>query len=390
MNSEPRPTRGRALRAFLLIAIAAVIVLALSAAATILYQAWRAPAEANPALGLAQRLYLERYLAAREAQLAAPAGTAVGPQAFTITPGQGASAISEGLTTAGIVTDNELFLNYLAYHGLDGGLVAGEYQLDPAQTIPQIADILSRSGGQSIGLNFLPGWRVEEMANYLRVTTPGAIDADEFLDFALRRRSLDLGRYGFLSTLPPDATLEGYLFPQAYPIGPDTTAETLIYQMLDGFDAQVTPAMRQSFGTLGLSVRDAVILASIVEKESQLADEKPLVASVYLNRVQAAMPLQADPTVQYALGYQPETGSWWKSPLSLEDLQVDSPYNTYRVDGLPPGPIANPGFASLNAIANPIASQYLFFVLDCAAPTPGAHAFSVTYDEHVANVERCR
>ena len=158
--------------------------------------------------------------------------------------------------------------------------------------------------------------------------------------------------------------------------------------MLARFDAQVTPAMRQAYGTLGLSLRDAVILASIIEREAVLAEEKPLMAAVFLNRLAAGMPLQADPTVQYALGFV--EGTWWKSPLSAADLQVNSPYNTYLAPALPPGPISNPGLASLLAVANPADVDYLFFVLDCAAATPGAHAFSVTYDEHLANVGRCQ
>lgn len=116
-------------------------------------------------------------------------------------------------------------------------------------------------------------------------------------------------------------------------------------------------------------------------------------AAVFLNRLAAGMPLQADPTVQYAVGYQAATDSWWKSPLDAADLALESPYNTYQIGGLPPGPIANPGLTSLQAIANPAAVDYLFFVLDCAAgngAATGAHVFSVTYDEHLGHVERCR
>ena len=119
-----------------------------------------------------------------------------------------------------------------------------------------------------------------------------------------------------------------------------------------------------------------------------LVEEKPLMAAVFLNRLAAGMPLQADPTVQYALGFV--DGTWWKAPLSAADLQVNSPYNTYLVPTLPPGPISNPSLASLLAVANPADVDYLFFVLDCAAATPGAHAFSVTYEEHLANVTRCQ
>jgi UPF0755 protein len=102
------------------------------------------------------------------------------------------------------------------------------------------------------------------------------------------------------------------------------------------------------------------------------------------------MILQADPTVQYAVGYQPDVDSWWKSPLYLADLEIDSPYNTYLYPGLPPGPINNPSLASLAAVANPAASDFIFFVADCRAAVPGTHLFSITYEEHVVNVQNCR
>ena len=196
------------------------------------------------------------------------------------------------------------------------------------------------------------------------------------------------GRFGFLSSLPDGASLEGYLLPDRYAITAETTAPALIDLMLARFDEQVTPAMRQAYGALGLSLRDAVTLASIIEREAVLAEEKPLMAAVFLNRLATGMPLQADPTVQYALGFV--DGTWWKSPLSAADLQVNSPYNTYLIPALPPGPISNPSLVSLLAVANPADVDYLFFVLDCAAATPGAHAFSVTYEEHLANIARCQ
>jgi UPF0755 protein len=113
-------------------------------------------------------------------------------------------------------------------------------------------------------------------------------------------------------------------------------------------------------------------------------------AGVFLNRLAQGMPLQADPTVQYALGYQADLDKWWKSPLDQADLQFDSAYNTYRNAGLPPGPIANPGLASLQAVAEPEATDFLFFVIDCTAEVVGSHVFSSTFEEHAGHVERCR
>lgn len=344
----------------------------------------------NPNLSQTQRLYLEYYLSDHATELAQPAGTAAEPQTFAITSGEGASAIAENLRAAGLLTNTELFLNYLTYYGLDGGLVAGQYTLDPQQTIPQLAEALGTGGARTLQLSFLPGWRSEEMANYLRVVRPAQIATDTFLTIVNTQAGVDLGDFNFLSALPPGASLEGYLFPGAYDIEPDTDSAALVRMMLATFNQQVTPVMRQAYGALGLTPREALILASIVEKEATLAEEKPVMAAVFLNRLQAGMPLQADPTVQYALGYNETTGSWWKSPLDVADLAVDSPYNTYRVNGLPPGPISNPGLASLEAIANPATVDYLFFVVDCTAATPGQHIFSVTYEEHLTNVARCR
>lgn len=374
--------------------VIAVILTAAIASGLIFYRTWLGEGfdrtAANPNLSQAQRLYLEYYLSEHAANLAQPAGTGSEPQPFTIAPGEGAAAIAESLSAAGLLADTELFLNYLTYYGLDGGLVAGDYTLDPRQAIPDLATSLGAGGSRALELSFLPGWRAEEMANYLRVVSPAQIDGDTFLDIVRTGRGVESGGLPFLSSIPNGVGLEGYLYPGRYTIESSTDAAALVRLMLENFDRQVTPAMRQGFGAQGVSLREALILASIVEKEATVAEEKPLMAAVFLNRLRAGMPLQADPTVQYALGYNDAAGTWWKSPLDVADLAVDSPYNTYQVGGLPPGPIANPGAASLEAIANPAAVDYLFFVLDCAATEPGRHVFSVTYEEHVAHVERCR
>ena len=160
--------------------------------------------------------------------------------------------------------------------------------------------------------------------------------------------------------------------------------------MLTNFGEKVTPAMRQAYGAQGLSLLEAVTLASIVQREAVLAEERPLIAGVFLNRLAAGMTLSADPTVQYAAGYDAASDSWWKVPLYVSDLEYDSPYNTYIYAGLPPGPIAAPSLGALEAVANPVASEFLYFVADCQADTAGTHDFSVTYDEHLAKVQNCR
>jgi len=134
----------------------------------------------------------------------------------------------------------------------------------------------------------------------------------------------------------------------------------------------------------GLTLYDVLTLASIVEREAVVPEERPLIATVYLNRVQQGMYLNADPTVQYAMGYQPETGQWWKTPVTLEEYEnVNSPFNTYLYPGLPPGPIASPGASSIMAVLQPAQTSYLYFL----GRGDGSHIFAETYEEHQRNLE---
>jgi UPF0755 protein len=228
------------------------------------------------------------------------------------------------------------------------------------------------------------------MAASLAETQPAAVDAQEFLSIAQEPGPSLLAKHDFLRTLSPGASLEGFLFPDTYRIPADADAAYLVDRMLENFGQQMTPIMRQQIGAQGLSVYEAVTLASIVEREAVVNEERPLIARVFLNRLSQGMRLEADPTVQYALGYQADTDRWWKSPLTQDDLQFDSPYNTYLYAALPPSPIANPGLATLQAVAQPEEAPYLFFVADCSDTAPGSHVFSETFEEHLDNVARCR
>jgi len=310
-----------------------------------------------------------------------PAGLAEEGLLFTVRAGEGAGILAARLEAEGAIRSALAFRLLAKARGDEGRLKAGVYRIEPAMGGREVLGAIVSGRQALVRLTVPEGATLSRVA--LILEEGGVAAAAEFR--AAARDPALLSELGI-----PGPSLEGYLFPDAYTVAPDTTAVALVDSMLARFDATVTPAMRQAYGTLGLSLRDAVVLASIIEKEAVLDEEKPLMAAVLLNRLAAGMPLQADPTVQYALGYQAATGSWWKAPLTVEDLAVASPYNTYLAAGLPPGPISNPGLASLAAVANPAAVDYLFFVVDCAATTPGAHVFSVTYDEHLANVARCR
>jgi len=335
-------------------------------------------------------IYLQAYLAANASALEEPAGNGFTPAPFTISAGESADTIVANLAAAGLLNDTELFLNYLRYHGLDAQLEAGEFILDPQQTIPEMAGALTKAVAQEVDLRFVEGWRLEQMADYLADNQVANIDANQFLAIVQRRTAFDLTPYAFLADLPLDATLEGFLFPDTYRVPQDADAVYLVNLMLQTFDRRVTAEMRQGFLAQGLSIRQAVTLAAIVEREAVVATERPIIAGVFYNRLAQGIKLEADPTVQYPLGYQAGSDTWWKSPLFLADLELDSPYNTYRYAGLPPGPIANPSLSSLEAVAFPTQTDFIFFVADCEAAVSGSHAFSVTYEEHLSNVQRCR
>ena len=347
------------------------------------------PVGADPNLSLIQRLYLQNYLASQGDELRKPAGDA-GDIQFEISAGATADIVVSDLVDAGLLNTPDLFLKYLRYFGLDSALQTGQFTLNGQLTIPQLAATISEGSARNLTVGFLPGMRLEEMVNLLAVTTPAKIDPAEFQKLVLRKQRFDVSRYPFLNSLAPNASMEGFLYPGIYVVPPDANAVYLVDQMLQNFDRQVTPAMRQAYGAQGLSLSEAVTLASIVARETMDDTERPLIASVYLNRVQIDMPLQADPTVQYAVGYQQANNSWWKVPLSLADLKLDHPYNTYVISGLPPGPIASPGLSSLKAIAEPAQTDYYFFVLDCFANPIGPHVFSRTYEEHLAHVQKCQ
>ncbi len=351
-----------------------------------IYELKRGAVDLNPL----ELLYLESYLALNADALKSSGSPAEEKLTFIIGPGETAEIIATNLRNAGLIGDVELFVRYVRYVGLDGQMEIGNYRLSPDMTIPDLATRLSQAGIQEVDIRFLEGWRISEMVEYLSVTRPANIDPQEFARMAEGTIPFDVSGYDFLRDKPEGSDLEGYLFPGSYRLPVDADAAYLIDIMLENFGQQVPDQLRTSFERNGLSIHEAITLASIIEKETSVEIEMPLMASVYTNRLSEGMLLQADPTVQYSIGYYVETDSWWKSPLSEADLSVDSPYNTYIYGGLPPGPITNPALAALQAVAAPAQTDYLFFVADCEAEIAGSHVFSRTFDEHLANVNRCR
>ena len=316
--------------------------------------------------------------------LGSPVSDTPSRQTFTIRPGQSAGEIGQALEDRGLIRSSLAFKLEIESRGLASKLGVGDYELSPSMSTAEIVSVLAR-GAMARGNQFtvLEGWRAEQIAR--RLEELGLVKADEFL------RLVRAPREAGLPVPDPDAaTLEGYLFPDTYEVERDATAADVIRTMIRQFERRYGEQARAAAARRGLTLTQVVTLASIVEREAAHAGERPLIAGVYSNRLSAGMRLEADPTVQFAvatrdLGAAADYG-FWKQELTMDDLRVDSPYNTYLVGGLPPTPICNPGLDALQAATTPAETPFLFFV----ARGDGSHAFAATAEEHLANVQRFR
>lgn len=294
------------------------------------------------------------------------------PEEFVdIKAGATVSEIGRGLVAGGVVADRWRFRAALWWTGSTKALKAGEYRFDHAMTPIEVVTKIARGDVYVRKITFAEGLNVFEMAKVYESHGFGSSS-----DFLAAARDVSL-----ISDLDPDAKdLEGYLFPETYALGRMGAAQKLVRMMVTRFKSVVNADMRQRAEAEGLSVRDLVTLASVVEKETASADERPMVAAVYRNRMKIGMPLQADPTVVYAL----ERAGHYDGNIHKQDLALASPYNTYKYPGLPPGPIASPGKASLEAALEPADVPYLYFV----SRNDGTHVFAKTLAEHARNVQK--
>lgn len=326
-------------------------------------------------------LYL--YLQQHKDELLTPAGSDPTPIRFTISPGELPASVAARLEQQGLVKNAELFLNLVKYQKVATKIQAGEYVLRKTMTMDEIIDAIQHGLAKMITITIRPGWRAEEIADYLATLGLKNYNRDQFLKL-VREGKFD---YAFLKDRPKTASpsLEGFLFPESYNVPYDITNDALIVLMLDTFGQRVTEKTRQQIAAQKMTLYEAVTLAAIVEREVVAAEERAIIASVFLNRIKKKMFLQSDSTAQYALGYQSATKQWWKSPVTIEELAaVNSPYNTYRNIGLPPGPICNPSLASIAAVAAPAQTEYLYFF----SKGDGTHAFAKTYEEHLQNQQK--
>ena len=315
------------------------------------------------AAGAAALLYLrvnEPYRGYQEAE-----------QFVELPSGSGSAAIGQRLVAAGVVRDVPTFRTALYLSGHGRHLKAGDYRFDRAMTPFEVIDKIARGDVYVINVTFPEGLTVAEMSKIFE--SHGIGTAASFVEAAKDA--------ALVHDLDPAAKdLEGYLFPETYALSRHADAQKLIKLMVSRFDHVFTPELRQAAAAHNLTVRQAVTLASIVEKETARAEERPLVAAVYTTRLRIGMPLQCDPTVIYALT---KRGSY-SGNIHKDDLSIDSLYNTYRYPGLPPGPIASPGRASLEAAVHPADADYLYFV----SRNDGSHEFARTLDEHNRNVHK--
>ena len=286
-----------------------------------------------------------------------------------IPQGAGPASIGRRLADAGVIRDTFSFRFELARTGSGRRLQAGEYRFDRPMTIREVVAKLVKGDVHLLPITFREGLTIRQMSELFAAKGFGT--AQDFVAAA--------GNAELVAGLDPAAPdLEGYLFPDTYSMPRGASATQLVARMVAGVERVLTPELRARASARGLNVRQLVTLASIIEKETGKPEERRLVAAVYSNRLRIGMGLQCDPTVIYAL----EKAGRYTGNLTRESLRFDSPYNTYRYAGLPPGPIASPGLASLEAAVDPADAPYLYFV----SRNDGSHAFASTLPEHNQNV----
>ncbi|HWQ45834.1 MAG TPA: endolytic transglycosylase MltG, partial [Longilinea sp.] len=292
---------------------------------------WYYPQQARAAFGapdegltVIQRFTIPMQMMTHRDELIDPLNPEGSERTFSIPQGEAASTTAFRLEQELFIPNADTFRIFLIYTGLDRGIQAGDYQLSPAMSPMEIAVRLQDATPETVTFTILAGWRLEEIAAALP-TSGLDISPDEFLATANAPYSL---------VLPPGiptglSNLEGYLAPGSYEVQREITAPVLIQGFLEQFVSQIPAEWVNAWQAQGLSIEQAVILASIVEREAMVEDEMPMIASVFLNRLNSGMKLDSDPTVQYAVGFNNGQQTWWTNPISYDDLSMDSPYNTY-------------------------------------------------------------
>ncbi len=277
---------------------------------------------------------------------------------FVIPPKSSVREISNSLKREDLINDPVVFFLLVKKLGLDGKIQAGDFRLSQSMNAYDIATTLTH-GTLDIWITVPEGKRAGEIADILKEKIPSFDEP-------------------WKNTLFQN---EGYLFPDTYLVPKDASIELIVSQMKANFEEKFA---QLDTSNTRLSKQDIVTIASLIEREAKFANDRPLVASVIVNRLQLGMPLQIDATIQYALGYQKDEKMWWKKNLTNDDLKLNSLYNTYLHQGLPPTPISNPGLEVLKAVVNPAKTNYLYYISD----KNGKNHYAKTLEEHNENIKK--
>ena len=301
-------------------------------------------------------------------------GTLSANQRFEVKSGEDAFTLGKRLEESGIVFSQYAFLWYLFHEQKTHQVIAGTYLLSGSLTIPEIATLVTtgKTVSRDIKITFPEGWTIAKMAERL---SANGLPGEAFLALAQKPLPEWRQQYDFLSDLPATATLEGYLFPDTYQFVPETKAEDIVSLMLSTFGKKMDTTFRQGVKQSGKTLFQLVTMASIIEEEGRTKEERDMISDIFWKRIAIGQALQSDATVNYVHGttnLQP----------TLDDIEADSPYNTYKNAGLPPGPISNPSLMSLRAALYPKANPYFYFLVSAKTKET---VYSKTFEEHVRN-----
>ena len=290
-----------------------------------------------------------------------------------IKPGMGSSEIGELLEQEGVIDSQAKFWLAVKLNNAESKFQAGVFELQPGMRPGDALNVLIYGRSSAVRVTVPEGLNVRQVAKLF--AEQGLADEKEFL-----AEAKDFAPYDYIEAVPEaDYRIEGFLFPDTYDFANDATPREIMQKMADEFDRKLTPEMRQQAADCNLSIYELVNLASLVEKEARYPEDRPLLAQVFFKQLAANLQQKPDTPTQYR-------PSEVKEDLSIEDTLVESPYNTYLHYGLPPGPIASPGMASIEAVLYPAATDYLYFVAD----REGHNHYGYTYGEHLGLVDQVR
>ena len=291
---------------------------------------------------------------------------------ITVEPGMTNADIATLLQNKKMINSPVFFRLQSKFARMERSLQAGEYEIVSGMSNWEIIDLFSKGQVRHKTLTIPEGYTIEQIAK--KIEESGLGSAEEF-----KKAAKDYAPYSYMETSNNNVIFkaEGFAYPSTYYLSPGSAEKEILAIMVKEFDTQLTEDIRQKAKDKNMSIRDLVNLASLVEKEAVFPEERPVIAGVFLKRLQIQMPLQSDTTIQYILGVQ-------KKEISIADTKIDSPNNTYLYAELPPGPIASPSISTINAVLDPKQTNYLYFVADLE----GHHHFTETYQDHLKEIER--